>query len=1110
MNEFPTTLHFLQTQLEPSGDGTPQVFVQPLRYPELSSLGRAPSILRRRQMDLAADMLAEEPHTGFQHRELPAEPQMDRVTVSVSPAKKSEAWSEPVEVAIEYAWWRHDKAAVAWMPSLQIAALVAKEQDLVKEVLKEARAAITRQGWNKSLQALGLLMRGETKLHASPWNPWPRTPKERWNDENSEEKRADALKELTSKMEPRQQPAAWEREIMLERLVRLISAEDEPSVLLVGPSGVGKTALIQQMVRQHGQEGFPKRNVHRTSGARLVAGACGFGMWQQRCRDLIAEAKKQDVILFVGNLFELANTGQSSAGNESIASFFRGHLVRREIQLCAECTPEQYSLLEKQDPRLLDAFRILRVEPPDDAAVDRILLTESLRLGNATAGARFTEEAVTNVAMLHRRYATLSAFPGRALQFMRQVNDSVPQDRCVESADVYTAFSHITGMPTLLLDPLRKLRLAEVKSFFQHRVRGQDSVSEALMEMISRIKASLTRSGRPLASFLFVGPTGTGKTESAKALAAWLFQNESRLIRIDASEYQNHWSAQRLVSGSRDGREGILTAAVREHPFSVVLIDEIEKAHSSVFDLLLQVLGEARLTDAAGRTADFSNCVVIMTSNLGAETFGRNRLGFQAEKNAAQQATEHFADAVRKAVRPEFFNRIDRIVPFFPLPQEIVRELAKREIELVLQRPGLAGAHLNLTVPEEITHRLADSGWDERYGARPLKRTVSQQLLVPLADFLATQRIEKSTIETRAEGRQNALRFTAQRNPSAVPSSVPSAKSQVLANASNLRRQFEWLLQHTMFKGLRSRVNMLDQRLAAARRLSKAQGVFLEPQKDRDALTRFLRKVTDAAETQRNFEESLVLDFCQDTNLPNPPNPWSHEDWNALLMEMLRRWEEPAAAMVLVIQASSGAEMFTQAKLYRELAEDYLHAQVTIGFYSKKPTGKLLTVDEKTKVQSALPEIPETEAEMKTCLDGSPKGIGAVGLWIQGAEAVLYLQNESGLQVAVGAHAEAGKKKGDDVPMSDQWRSKVTCYQPTDELTQLRDLPLLLTDLNRPDLNTDKMRRQIDLMRATCKDALTSKTTPDYQPGPYWLHAQLQRDLMERAGWTDSTRRELS
>lgn len=1108
MNEFPTTLHFLQTQLEPSGDGTPQVFVQPLRYPELSSLGKTPNVLRRRQMDLAAEMLAKEPHTGFQHRELPTEPQLGQVTISISPAQKSEAWLEPVDVTVEYAWWRHDKAAVAWIPALQIAALATKEQDLAKEVLKEARAAIKRHGWNKSLHLVSLLMRGETKLHASPWNPWPKTPKERWNEEHAEEKPQDALKELTSKLDPRQQPAAWERQRMLERLVRLVSAEDHPSVLLVGPSGVGKTALVQEMVRQHGQAGFPKRHVHRTSGARLVAGACGFGMWQQRCRDLIAEAKKQDIILYVGNLFELANTGQSSAGNESIASFFRPHLVRREIQLFAECTPEQYSLLEKQDPRLLDAFRILRLEPPEDAAVDRILLTESLRLGSATAGPRFTEAAVSKVAMLHRRYATLSAFPGRALQFMRQVNDTVPQHRCVESADVYAAFSQITGMPTILLDPLLNLRLAEVKSFFQHRVRGQDAVSEALVEMISRIKASLTRSGRPLASFLFVGPTGTGKTESAKALAAWLFQNESRLIRIDASEYQNHWSAQRLVSGSRDGREGILTAAVREHPFSVVLIDEIEKAHSAVFDLLLQVLGEARLTDAAGRTADFSNCVIIMTSNLGAETFGRQSLGFQAEKNEQQEAATHFAEAVRKAVRPEFFNRIDRIVPFFPLAQEIVRELAAREIELVLQRPGLAGSHTNLVVPEEITHRLADSGWDERYGARPLKRTVSQQLLVPLADFLATQRVEKSTIETRAEGRQKALRFTAHKNSAAVTTILPSAKTQLLAAASKLRRQFEWLLQHTMFKGLRSRVNMLEQRLAAARRQSKTPGVFIEIQKERDALTRFLRKVTDAAETQRNFEESLVLDFCQDTNLPLPPIPWRHEDWQALLLEMLRRWEEPAAAVLLVIQASSGAEMFNQAKLYRKLAEEYMDATVTVGFYAKKPAAKFLV--EKNKESVVLPEIPETEAEMKTCLNRTPTGIGAIGLWIQSPIAAFYLQNESGLQVAVGAHADAGKKKGDDVPMADQWRSKVTCYLPTDQLTQLRDLTLLPADLTRPDLNTDKMRRQIELMRATCKDAITNKTTSGYMPGPHWLHEQLQRDLLERAGWTDSANKDLS
>ncbi|MDG2126314.1 MAG: AAA family ATPase, partial [Verrucomicrobiales bacterium] len=494
-----------------------------------------------------------------------------------------------------------------------------------------------------------------------------------------------------------------------------------------GPSGVGKTAVVHELVRRKSEHSLSARTFFRSSGSRIVAGMCGFGMWQDRCRQIVRDAPPRKAVLHLGSLLELMQVGQSSASSESIASFLRPFLVRGQLVVVAECTHEQLAVIEKREPKLLDAFRqITLTEPQPESARDII---------RAVAENKFTGAALGKTDDLHRRYTSDTAYPGRPLRFLSRISSNT-SSRKLDTAAVLGAFAKETGMPQVLLSDDHPLDLTATREWFCSRIAGQDAAVSLIVDTLATIKTNLNRPGKPLASFLFIGPTGVGKTELAKVLAEFLYNSRDRMIRLDMSEYNTPFSASRLVSDTGiGGREGLLTAKVREHPFSVILLDEFEKADPTVFDLFLQVLGEARLTDGAGRIADFSNSVIIMTSNLGAREYQRGSLGFAGDP--ARDAVEHFSTAVKAALRPELFNRIDRILPFLPLPREIIAHIIRREFSEIDARDGLGGHGTSLLVAPEVLDHLVTSGYDPRYGARPLKRAVERLLLQPAAELLA-------------------------------------------------------------------------------------------------------------------------------------------------------------------------------------------------------------------------------------------------------------------------------------------------------------------------------------------------------------------------------------
>lgn len=642
---------------------------------------------------------------------------------------------------------------------------------------RHARAELQRRGARASLLKLLLLnrARGLTVVPSS-FNAEIRSPKQVMASVGKAEEKKSTLEQTATNLTTQQLSPAYEVDELVENLVEALVGQAASSVLLVGKAGVGKTAIVHELVRRRGRYGLGATPFWSTSGARLVAGMTGFGMWEERCDSLWQEAEKSNAIVHFGNLVELVDTGKSEHNTQGLASFFRQRFARGQALAILECTPEQLSVIEREDPGTLKVFRQLVINEPSPEASRRILQRfadafqygapvikrkgkERLAIFQSTrATPAITDSALEVLDRLHRRFAGYSAYPSRPLRFLRGLLESLAtKSDQIGPGEVIAAFAAETGLPLFLLDDHVLFDTDGTLEWFEERVIGQSAAVSLVVELLATVKAGLTRPRRPIASLLFAGPTGVGKTEMAKSLARFFFGDETRMARFDMSEYADALAVTHLVGGVT-GTEGTLTARTREQPFSVVLFDEFEKAHHSFFDLLLQTLGDGRLTDGRGRVADFTNSIVVMTSNLGAEKFRRPRAGFdvrgedvdQRLSNSDRAAQKHFTRAVQDFLRPEIFNRIDHIVPFSPLDRKTVELIAERELKLVAQRDGLLRRGVTLRTTPQALEVLARRGYDAHYGARPLKRLIERELLLPLA-------VELNNRPAASEGKRTTM-----------------------------------------------------------------------------------------------------------------------------------------------------------------------------------------------------------------------------------------------------------------------------------------------------------------------------------------------------------------
>jgi len=539
--------------------------------------------------------------------------------------------------------------------------------------------------------------------------------------------------DTTQRLVEEGRPSGAPREPYRAQMDLLLGGRNRRPVIVVGPPGSGKSTVIEQWIRDlaTGEEYEIHHNldrihhVWRISGKRLIAGMSRLGDWEQRCVDLLAECRKNRVILWVDDLHLFGRLGQTRDSDRSLANFFRAAVARGELIIVGECTVEQAQRLDDDAPSFSDVFSRVRVEPTTPAETLRMAISEARELEQRHP-CDFHPFSFRTVLEVGGSLFPWKAFPGTALDIVRQLAEhavATPEGRQrIDSGDVIRLLSSQTGLAEHLLTLDERLEVDEVRQSLARRVIGQDEAVAAVYDLIFRIRAGLTDPARPHAVFLFTGPTGTGKTELAKATAEYLFGDPSRLLRFDMSEYSGPDASARLI-GDRWSPEGQLTRRIGEQPFSVLLLDEIEKAHRSVLNLLLQLLDEGRLTDAAGNTASFQNTVIVMTSNLG----GRSTLpiGF------GESTSTILADidkAVREFFPPELFNRIDRVVRFVPLTDEVAERIATKELAQLLGRRGLTERNIFVYANRAVRERIVRQAFDPRYGARTVKRYLEHEI----------------------------------------------------------------------------------------------------------------------------------------------------------------------------------------------------------------------------------------------------------------------------------------------------------------------------------------------------------------------------------------------
>ena len=520
----------------------------------------------------------------------------------------------------------------------------------------------------------------------------------------------------------------------IRRAIQILSRRSKNNPVLVGEPGVGKTAVAEGLAlcvsRGQAPAELRDKRIVSLDIPALLAGTKYRGDFEERVKSVLRDVKRAgDVILFIDELHTIIGAG-SAEGAIDAANILKPALGRGEVQIIGATTPEEYRRHIEKDAALERRFQPVKVTEPGREQTMEML--QSLRPAlEKHHRVSLDEEALSAAYELSVRYINDRFLPDKAIDLLDEAAAAVHVEggRQVTAADVSQVVSLWTEIPLRSLDEGESQRLQGLEEQLKQRIIGQDEAVGAVARAIRRSRVGLKDPRRPVGSFLFLGPTGVGKTELCRALAATVYGDENAMIRLDMSEYMEKHSVSRLIGsppgyvGYEDG--GQLTEKVRRKPWSVVLFDEIEKAHEDVWSILLQIMDDGHLTDATGRRVDFSNTVIVMTSNIGAKTITENRpaLGFaDSGRRDEEDMNQKVMAELRATFRPEFLNRVDETIVFHRLSEEHLCAITQTLLEQVKQRFQALG--ITLLVPEDTARWLASRGHDDKFGARPLRRTV--------------------------------------------------------------------------------------------------------------------------------------------------------------------------------------------------------------------------------------------------------------------------------------------------------------------------------------------------------------------------------------------------
>jgi ATP-dependent Clp protease ATP-binding subunit ClpC len=614
--------------------------------------------------------------------------------------------------------------------------------------------------------------------------------------------------DLTSKAEEKKLDPVIGRQMEIERVIQILARRTKNNPALIGEPGVGKTAIVEGLAQRIVDGDVPaplmnKRLLQLDVGS-LVAGTMYRGQFEERLKRVIDELKQSGAILFIDEVHMLVGAGAAGSSVDA-ANILKPALSRGELQVIGATTMDEYRKHIESDAALERRFQPIQVEEPSEEETIEILkgIRQAYEEHHHLV---ISDEALEAAAHLSSRYVTERFLPDKAIDLIDESssrvrmyksaaaqeakdlfsklraarqnrvlaqeagdNDDVKEweDREIEyneqierlrtgwdrtnspvvsAEDIAEVVSMWTGVPLMQLAEEESQRLLKMEDELRQSIIGQEDAIIAISRAVRRARAGLKDPKRPIGSFMFLGPTGVGKTELTKSLAKFLFGSEEAAIQLDMSEFMERHTASRLV-GAPPGyigyeEAGQLTEALRRRPYSIVVFDEVEKAHPEVHNMLLQIMEEGHLSDAKGRKVDFRNAIIVMTSNIGADVIKRqSTLGFALKRDEVteervsyEEMRKKLNESLKRAFRPEFINRLDATVIFRALNKEDIQKIVRLELNKVAER--LKEHNLILTATAEALAELADLGYDAEFGARPLRRVIQQKVEDPLSDKL--------------------------------------------------------------------------------------------------------------------------------------------------------------------------------------------------------------------------------------------------------------------------------------------------------------------------------------------------------------------------------------